>query len=349
MLALGLAGGWQDRARRARWPRCARRGSAPRPGCRPTWPRCTKGLREAEAITGMARLPEGVVRRPVGAGSSGAATRPRASARSAAAMRASSPPIRSRRRPNCWSGWHRRWPRSAARCCRPRDELASSQNMVIGAAYGGVPSLTATAGPGLALMTEAIGLAGPPRSLVVVVDVMRGGPSTGIPAKSEQSDLSFAVSGLHGDAPRPGARADVDRRLRGDHAVGGAPGRGAAGAGDRALGPVHGPVARDHRSAGRPGPVAQRPTVAANSPDYKRATATRRPASRRWRSRNARRDLHRRRPRAQRGRDAEQPAGARPLGEQLDKRERKLALHDYGAGDGPTSRATAETAVITFG
>ena len=37
---------------------------------------------------------------------------------------------------------------------------------------------------------------------IVVVDVMRGGPSTGIPAKSEQSDLSFAVSGLHGDAPR---------------------------------------------------------------------------------------------------------------------------------------------------
>jgi 2-oxoglutarate ferredoxin oxidoreductase subunit alpha len=81
------------------------------------------------------------------------------------------------------------------------DELASI-NMIIGASFGGVPSLTATAGPGLSLMTEAIGLAVASEVPVVIVDVMRGGPSTGIPAKSEQGDLSFAVSGLHGDAPR---------------------------------------------------------------------------------------------------------------------------------------------------
>lgn len=81
------------------------------------------------------------------------------------------------------------------------DELASV-NMIVGASYGGVPSLTATAGPGLALMTEGIGLACSAEVPIVVVDVMRGGPSTGIPAKSEQSDLSFAVNGLHGDAPR---------------------------------------------------------------------------------------------------------------------------------------------------
>jgi len=81
------------------------------------------------------------------------------------------------------------------------DELASI-NMIIGAAYGGVPSLTATAGPGISLMAEAIGLAVAAEVPIVIVDVMRGGPSTGIPAKSEQSDLSFAVAGLHGDAPR---------------------------------------------------------------------------------------------------------------------------------------------------
>ncbi len=81
------------------------------------------------------------------------------------------------------------------------DELASV-NMIIGSSYGGVPSLTATAGPGLALMTEAIGLAVAAEVPIVVVNVMRGGPSTGIPAKSEQSDLSFAVDGLPGDAPR---------------------------------------------------------------------------------------------------------------------------------------------------
>lgn len=81
------------------------------------------------------------------------------------------------------------------------DELASV-NMIIGASFGGVPALTATAGPGLALMAEGIGLAVAAEVPIVVVDVMRGGPSTGIPAKSEQSDLSFAVDGLHGDAPR---------------------------------------------------------------------------------------------------------------------------------------------------
>ncbi|MCC7461444.1 MAG: 2-oxoacid:acceptor oxidoreductase subunit alpha [Gammaproteobacteria bacterium] len=80
------------------------------------------------------------------------------------------------------------------------DELASI-NMIIGASYGGAVSLTATAGPGLALMSEGIGLAVAAEIPLVVVDVMRGGPSTGIPTKSEQADLNIAVSGLHGDAP----------------------------------------------------------------------------------------------------------------------------------------------------
>jgi 2-oxoglutarate ferredoxin oxidoreductase subunit alpha len=80
------------------------------------------------------------------------------------------------------------------------DELASI-NMAIGASFGGVPSLTATAGPGLSLMTEALGLAVAAEVPVVVVDVMRGGPSTGIPAKSEQGDVNIALNGLHGDAP----------------------------------------------------------------------------------------------------------------------------------------------------
>lgn len=80
------------------------------------------------------------------------------------------------------------------------DELASI-NMIIGASYGCVPSLTATSGPGLALMIESIGLAIASEVPIVVVDVMRGGPSTGIPTKSEQSDLNIAVYGCHGDAP----------------------------------------------------------------------------------------------------------------------------------------------------
>jgi 2-oxoglutarate ferredoxin oxidoreductase subunit alpha len=80
------------------------------------------------------------------------------------------------------------------------DELASV-NMLIGSAFGGVPALTATSGPGLSLMLEGIGLAVASETPIVVVDVMRGGPSTGIPTKSEQSDLNAALYGLHGDAP----------------------------------------------------------------------------------------------------------------------------------------------------
>jgi 2-oxoglutarate ferredoxin oxidoreductase subunit alpha len=79
------------------------------------------------------------------------------------------------------------------------DEL-SSINMIIGASYGGRASITATSGPGLALMVESIGLASASEVPIVVVDVMRGGPSTGIPTKSEQSDLNIAVYGCHGDA-----------------------------------------------------------------------------------------------------------------------------------------------------
>jgi len=80
------------------------------------------------------------------------------------------------------------------------DELASI-NQIIGASFGGTPSLTATSGPGLALMTESIGLSVCSEVPVVVLDVMRCGPSTGIATKNEQSDLNIAVNGLHGDAP----------------------------------------------------------------------------------------------------------------------------------------------------
>jgi 2-oxoglutarate ferredoxin oxidoreductase subunit alpha len=80
------------------------------------------------------------------------------------------------------------------------DELASI-NMALGASFGGVPALTATSGPGLSLMIEALGLGVAAEIPLVVVDVMRTGPSTGIATKSEQADLSIALHGLHGDAP----------------------------------------------------------------------------------------------------------------------------------------------------
>ena len=89
---------------------------------------------------------------------------------------------------------------TGGRLIQAEDELASA-NMAIGASFGGIPALTATSGPGLSLMMESIGLAVAAEIPMVVVDVMRIGPSTGIPTKSEQGDLNIAIYGLHGDAP----------------------------------------------------------------------------------------------------------------------------------------------------
>ena len=81
------------------------------------------------------------------------------------------------------------------------DEIAAV-GLALGASLTGAKSMTATTGPGLDLMTEMIGLASSAEIPVVIVDVQRCGPATGIPSKSEQSDLNHAIYGGHGDAPR---------------------------------------------------------------------------------------------------------------------------------------------------
>jgi 2-oxoglutarate ferredoxin oxidoreductase subunit alpha len=81
------------------------------------------------------------------------------------------------------------------------DEI-SAISSVVGASYAGVKAMTATAGPGLSLMVEVLGLASMAELPIVVVDAQRGGPSTGLPTKMEQSDLNLALYGAHGDAPR---------------------------------------------------------------------------------------------------------------------------------------------------
>ncbi|VAX17282.1 2-oxoglutarate/2-oxoacid ferredoxin oxidoreductase, gamma subunit / 2-oxoglutarate/2-oxoacid ferredoxin oxidoreductase, alpha subunit [hydrothermal vent metagenome] len=81
------------------------------------------------------------------------------------------------------------------------DEIASLAN-VIGASYGGAKSMTATSGPGLSLMQELIGMATMMEVPVVIADVQRGGPSTGLPTKHEQSDLFLAAHGCHGDGSK---------------------------------------------------------------------------------------------------------------------------------------------------
>lgn len=80
------------------------------------------------------------------------------------------------------------------------DELASI-NMTLGASYGGTPAMTVTSGPGFSLMIETLGLAVAAEIPVVLIDVMRAGPSTGIASKTEQSDVNLAIYGAHGDAP----------------------------------------------------------------------------------------------------------------------------------------------------
>lgn len=82
------------------------------------------------------------------------------------------------------------------------DEIAGICS-AIGAAYGGVLGMTTTSGPGMALKTEALGLAVMLELPLVVVNVQRGGPSTGLPTKIEQSDLLQAVYGRNGECPIP--------------------------------------------------------------------------------------------------------------------------------------------------
>ena len=81
------------------------------------------------------------------------------------------------------------------------DELAAI-NMTIGASFAGVRSMTATSGPGQALMTEGIGLAGVVETPIVVIECARAGPSTGMPTKTEQSNLNHLIFSGHGEIPR---------------------------------------------------------------------------------------------------------------------------------------------------
>jgi 2-oxoglutarate ferredoxin oxidoreductase subunit alpha len=225
------------------------------------------------------------------------------------------------------------------------DELASI-NMIIGASYGGVPSLTATAGPGLALMAEGIGLAVSAEVPIVIVDVMRGGPSTGIPAKSEQSDLSFAVSGLHGDAPRlvlaPTSIRDCLATTQWAVQLAEALQSPAIVLSDQFMGQSRA-IVDPPAAAGAP---AVRQTAPAHAPEYKRYRNTESGVS----------------PMAIPGTPGiaytaeglEHSEGGIPSSQasdhrtQLDKRERKLTGFDYGAAWADID-GTGEAAVITFG
>lgn len=82
------------------------------------------------------------------------------------------------------------------------DEIAAA-GMALGAAFGGRLGVTATSGPGMDLKAETVGLAAMLELPLIVIDVQRAGPSTGMPTKTEQSDLLMAMFGRHGEAPLP--------------------------------------------------------------------------------------------------------------------------------------------------
>lgn len=92
-------------------------------------------------------------------------------------------------------------PKVGGAVVQTEDEIAAA-TMAIGANYAGVRSFTASSGPGISLMMEAIGLSGMTETPLVIVDTQRGGPSTGLPTKHEQSDLMQMIYGTHGEIPK---------------------------------------------------------------------------------------------------------------------------------------------------
>jgi 2-oxoglutarate ferredoxin oxidoreductase subunit alpha len=92
--------------------------------------------------------------------------------------------------------------RFGVRTVQAEDEIAAA-NMALGASFGGQLGVTATSGPGMDLKSETIALAVALELPLVVIDVQRAGPSTGLPTKTEQSDLLMAIHGRHGESPLP--------------------------------------------------------------------------------------------------------------------------------------------------
>jgi 2-oxoglutarate ferredoxin oxidoreductase subunit alpha len=95
----------------------------------------------------------------------------------------------------------RELPKYGGTFVQTEDEIAAI-SMALGASYAGRVAVTGSSGPGISLKTEAIGWGVMAEMPVVIIDVQRGGPSTGMPTNVEQSDLNIAVHGGHGDSPR---------------------------------------------------------------------------------------------------------------------------------------------------
>ena len=139
-------------------------------------------------------------------------------------------------------------PKRGGRVLQTEDEI-SAIGAAIGAGYAGARAATATSGPGLALMTEMMGLGVMTEVPVVVFVSQRGGPSTGMPTKTEQSDLNLAVYGGSGDARAHRDRADQRRGLLSLRGARVRARRAVPDAGDRAARPLPLQPARELRRA----------------------------------------------------------------------------------------------------
>ena len=178
------------------------------------------------------------------------------------------------------------------RTFQAEDEI-SAASAALGASFGGSLAVTTTSGPGMLLKAETVNLAVSVELPLLVVDVQRAGPSTGMPTKTEQTDLLMALYGRNGESPVPviAAAVPVGLLLRGDR---GRPDRGhLPDAGHPAvrrvpgqrLGAVAGPRRlRAARPVGRRSPSPPRRTSPPTAPTSSRSPATRRPWPARGRS-----------------------------------------------------------------
>ena len=179
------------------------------------------------------------------------------------ACRCSTRATRSRRRRSCCTSC-RATAGFGVRTMQAEDEIAAV-NMALGAAFAGHLGVTATSGPGMDLKAETIGLAVAIELPLVVIDVQRAGPSTGMPTKTEAADLLLALYGRHGESPLP-----VVARL---HAVGLLPRRHRGGA-HRGQAPHAGDPALRHL----PGELLRAVAAARRGARCPRSTPTSRPS-----------------------------------------------------------------------
>ena len=160
------------------------------------------------------------------------------------------------------------------RTFQAEDEI-SGIGAALGAAFGGALGVTTTSGPGIDLKSETMGLAISLELPLLIIDIQRGGPSTGLPTKTEQADLLHAMYGRHGEAPLPIVAAKTPAHCFEATHGGGAPGGQVPDPGDPAVRRL--PGQRDRAVAvARPGRAARhRPGIRRPSPTTPIRTAAR--------------------------------------------------------------------------